>query len=52
MPPLAGLILALGVFYVLIGAILDTGSSAATKEQPNEPTELDAELEAHIDSFN
>ena len=52
MTTLIAIILCAGVVcYVLFGAILETGSSTTVKQTSDEPTELDAEMEAHIDSF-
>ena len=46
-----GIIFVVGVFGIFLAVILNTGSSPTTKQTQNEPTELDAELEAHIESF-
>ncbi len=48
----AGIVFTLGVLYIFVEAILETGRHPVTKSSPDEPTELDAELEAHIDSFD
>lgn len=47
-----GIVLALGVCGTFLAALLETGSTTTAKQAQNEPTELDAELEEHIDSFN
>lgn len=40
-----------GVSVIFLGTILAAGSPAKPKQAQSEPTELDTELEAHIDSF-
>jgi hypothetical protein len=40
-----------GVCGIFLGTILATGSSSTAKKAQDGPTELDTELEAHIDSF-
>ena len=48
---IVGIVIIVGICSVLFAANVDTGSPTTTGQTQNEPTELDAEYEAHIDSF-